>query len=92
MICIEEKDFRLIPVSETSELFDLEVLYIVNKGKENERIEFRNVAYGIPLESAIKRIATYRVNNKLGDDPVGLRVYLEAYKDIIKEINELCNV
>ena len=87
---IEEKDFKLIPVSETSELFDLEVLYTVNKGKENERQEFRNVGYGLPLESAIKKIATYRLNNKLGDDPIGLRVYLEAYKDTINEIKKLC--
>lgn len=87
---IEEKDFRLIPVSETSELFDLEVIYTVNKGKENERKEFRNVAYGVPLESAIKRIATYRLNNKLGDDPIGLKVYLETYKDIVNEVKKLC--
>lgn len=87
---IEEKDFRLIPVSETSELFDLEVLYTVNKGKENERTEFRNVGYGLPLESAIKKIATYRLNNKLGDDPIGLRVYLEAYKDIVNDVRKLC--
>lgn len=88
---IEEKDFRLVPVSETSELFDLEVLYTVNKGKSNERTEFRNVGYGLPLESAIKKVATYRLNNKLGDDPIGLRVYLEAYKDIINEIKKLCD-
>lgn len=87
---IEEKDFRLVPVSETSELFDLEILYTVNKGKENERQEFRNCAYGISLESAIKKVTTYRLNSKFGDDPISLSVYLESYKDIINEIKQLC--
>lgn len=91
MEAIVEKDFKIIPVSETSELFDLEVLYTVNKGKDTERQEFRNVAYGVPLESAIKRIAQYRINTKL-DGEIGLATYLNVYKDIIKEIKELCNV
>ena len=41
---IEGKDFRLTPVSETSPMFDLELLYTVRpKGKE-ARQEFKNVA------------------------------------------------
>ena len=51
---IEEKDFRLIPIKETSNLFDLELLKTVNKGKSTERQEFKNVAYGVTIESAIK--------------------------------------
>lgn len=88
---IEESDFKLTPVSETSELFDLEVLYTVNKGKPEERQEFRNVAYGIPLESAIKRIAQYRIANKLDGDSIGLKAYLETYKKTVEEIKTLCN-
>ena len=87
---IEEKDFRLIPVSETSELFDLEVLYTVNKGKDNEREEFRNVAYGIPLEAAIKRITQYRIANKF-EGVIGLAAYLNEYKTIVEEIKQLCS-
>ena len=37
---IEEKDFKLIPISESSNFFDLELLYTIKpKGKE-ERQEF----------------------------------------------------
>ena len=32
---IEESDFRLIPIKEAGLLFDLELLKVINKGKEN---------------------------------------------------------
>lgn len=87
---IEEPDFRLTPVSDSSELFDLEFLYTVNKGKENERTEFRNAAYGISLESAIKRITQHRIITKFDGESIGLAAYLDAYKKIIEEIKALC--
>ena len=34
---IEEADFKLIPCSESSSRYDLELLYIVNKGKNNDK-------------------------------------------------------
>ena len=40
---IEESDFRLIPVKESGLLFDLELLKVINKGKENERTEFKKL-------------------------------------------------
>ena len=88
---IEEKDFKLIPIDDSSPFFDLEVLYTVNKGKTNERQEFRNAAYGIPLESALQRIAQYRISKKFDEESIGIATYLNTYKDIIKEIKELCN-
>lgn len=89
MTAIEESDFRLIPVSDNLIFFDVEYLYTVNKGKENERTEFRNIAYGVPLDSAIKRIAGCRVNNKI-KDITDLKTYLKEYRDIIKEIKDIC--
>ena len=64
---IEESDFRLIPVKESGLLFDLELLKVINKGKENERTEFKNIAYGITIESALKYIANARINAKYND-------------------------
>ena len=55
-LCICEHDFKLTPVNESSISFDLELLCKVQpKGKE-ARFEFKNVAYGISLEYAIKKI------------------------------------
>lgn len=87
---IEEADFRLIPASETGNKFDLEFLYIVNKGKENERSEFKNAAYGITLETAIDYIANRRVINK-NPDTITLKDWLIQYKDVKEELKKLCS-
>ena len=44
---IEEKDFRLVPISEDSALFDLSFKKIVDKGKVEEREEWGDPIYGI---------------------------------------------
>ena len=44
---IEESDFRLTSVNDYSNLFNLEILTVINKGKSNEGKEFKNVAYGV---------------------------------------------
>jgi hypothetical protein len=87
---IEEKDFRLIPLRDGIKKFDLELLYTVNKGKENERQEFKNAAYGISLESALKCVADYRLCSMYADKTLDLRTYLKEYKGIIDEIKDLC--
>lgn len=86
---IEEQDFKLIPVS--GDRFDLEVLCTINKGKSNERKEFKNVAYGVTLEYALKYVANFRITNKY-DNSISLATYLKEYKDIISEISKLCQI
>ena len=88
---IEESDFRLIPVRESGLLFDLELLKVMNKGKENERAEFKNIAYGITIESALKYIANARINAKYNDS-ISLKQYLQEYKDIINSIKDTCKI
>lgn len=88
---IEESDFRLIPVKESGLLFDLELLKVINKGKENERTEFKNIAYGITIESALKYIANARINSKYNDS-ISLKQYLQEYKDIINSIKDTCKI
>lgn len=86
---IEEKDFRLIPIKDSGNMFDLELLRTVNKGKETERQEFKNVAYGVTIESAMRYIANARIaaNNP---DTIDLKTYLEEYRKILDEIKTLC--
>lgn len=88
---IEEKDFRLFPIKECGSRFDLELLYIINKGKENERSEFKNVAYGITLETALKYIITYRLNSKFTDS-IDLKTYLQEYKSMLDELKKICEL
>lgn len=86
---IEEKDFRLIPIKDTGNMFDLELLKTVNKGKESERQEYRVVAYGVSFESAMKYVANARIAEK-HPDTIDLKTYLQEYRNIIDEIKKLC--
>ena len=84
---IEESDFRLTSVNDYSNLFNLEILSVINKVKSNERKEFKNVAYGVSLENAIKRVAFYRTSMKL--DTCTLKEYIETFKESLDSINSL---
>lgn len=89
---IEENDFRLTPINDSCPQYDLELLYKVQpKGKE-ARLEFKNVAYGIGLEHAIKKIAHYRVCCKHKDEAVGLLTYFKEFKEELDSLKTLCNL
>lgn len=83
---IEESDFRLTPCNDASSFFDLELLYIVNKGKDNERTEFKNAGYGLSLESAIRKVAMSRMKDKT----MSLKEFLKEFKEEIKKIKQMC--
>lgn len=86
---IEEEDFRLIPSGNS---FDLELLCKVQpKGKE-ARFEFKNVAYGISLEYAIKKIIQYRISQKYKDEAISLRTYFKEFKEELDSIKILCAI
>lgn len=87
---IEEKDFRLTPVKDCNDRFDLEILKTVNKGKENERQEFKVVAYGITLDSAFKYVTNARLSES--SDTVDLKTYMQEYKSIMEELKLLCGI
>lgn len=87
---IEEKDFRLTPVSDSCPIFDLELLYTVRpKGKE-ARQEFKNVAYGISLESALKKVIQYRLSCKY--DTINLATYLKEFREELDSLRKLCEI
>lgn len=89
---IEENDFRLIPVSDSSLQYDLELLYKIQpKGKE-ARLEFKNVAYGVGLEYAIKKIAHYRVCCKHNEEAIKLKTYFKEFKEELDSLKTLCNI
>lgn len=89
---IEEADFRLTPCNEASSYFDLELLYVVNKGKDNERTEFRNAGYGLSLESAIRKITMSRIGSKYEEGTISLKQFLEEFKGEIEKIKQMCGI
>lgn len=87
---IVEKDFKLTSVGKDSLLWDLSLLQIVNKGKSNEREEFKNVGYGMTLSRALAIAAHARIYNKYEDQEISLKTYRDEFRQIKKEIEELC--
>ena len=89
---IETSDFILEQTSESSLLWDLTFSKVVNKGKENERVEFKDPLYGVSIESAKKRIALWRIN-KLFDKKLAPNDFNTLYKQEKEKIDkELINI
>lgn len=87
---IEEHDFKLTPATNTASPFwDLEVLVTI-KGK-NPRQEFKNIGYGMTLESAIRHIANYRVLHNRKDEAISLKQYLIDYKNELRNLYTAVN-
>ena len=86
---IEETDFRLTSVKDSGDIFDLELLKTINKGKENERKEFKVIAYGVRVDRAIAYIANARINEKY-PGAIDMKTYLQEYRNIIDELKKLC--
>ena len=89
---IKTDDYILKQISEDSLFWDLTFSKVVNKGKTNERIEFKDPIYGISIESAKKRIALWRTNKKLLEETTPQefsKVYSNEKKIIEKELVDL---
>lgn len=89
---IEEKDFKLIPTGDSSVMFDLELLYKVQPRGKESRMEFKNVAYGVSLSGAIKRIAHYRVSQKHQDEAITLLTYFKEFKNELDSLKVICGI
>ena len=83
---IEGEFYRIIPVNEYSNFYDLELLYEI-KGK-NPRKEYKNVGYGKTLESAIQSIIQYCLSKKFENEVITLKTYLDEYKEASNKIRE----
>lgn len=87
---IQEKDFILTPINDSTPKFDLELLYKVQAKGKDPRMEFKTAAFGVSLEYAIKKIAQYRVSYKHEDEAISLKTYFEDFKRELDSIKELC--
>ena len=86
---IEEEDFRLIPVSDSCPRFDLELLYKIQPRGKEARLEFKNAAYGIGLEYAIKKIAHYRICCRHKEEAIKLLTYFQEFKKELESLKSL---
>lgn len=86
---IQEKDFRLIPTDAHSNRFDVELLYLVKPKTGEPHEEFKNVAYSVSLEYAMRLIINYRTNKKLKDASVTMKQYLYVWITELKYIKDI---
>lgn len=89
---IEEKDFRLTPIDESTPRFDLELLYEVRPKGKDSRLEFKNAGYGLSLDTAIKRVSQFRVSNNHKEEAVSLQTYFNEFKKEVESLTKLCEV
>ena len=88
---IEESDFKLTPSSnDASDFWNLELLVTVKATKNEEnsvpKQKFKNVGYGIPLISAVKRICNYRIQHRHRGEAITLAQFLKEYIQLLKEL------
>ena len=85
---IADKDFILTSISDTSLFFDLELLInLKNPKTKEEREDFKTVAYGLPLDVALQRIASYRATN--GIDVIDIETYINKFIEACNELKTI---
>jgi hypothetical protein len=77
---IKGADFEMEQVKQTS-FFDLNVMSLVNEGKDTERMELKLWGYGLSFETCVKTIIAHRLS--LINKAASLTEYLSFYKKAI---------
>lgn len=85
---IEEKDFRMTQISQSSPFWDLEVLKTIKPKGGVARQEFVNVGYGMTLAHCLRTIVSYRIAVKHSEDVVSMKQYLKEYIAELKQIRK----
>ena len=86
---IEENDFKLESITDSSQLYDLELLYTIKPKGGEARQEFKPAAYGISIEAAIRKIIQNRISNNHKNEAISLECYFSEFKE---ELNSFKNL
>lgn len=79
--------YELTSINEHSTQFDLKLLYKI-KGN-NERYEFKDVGYGLSLDTAMKKCIQYALSQKF--ETIALKDYLKEWRKMQKELELVLN-
>ena len=82
---IEEKDFRMTQISQSSPFWDLELLKTIKPKGGVARQEFVNVGYGMTLGHCLRSIMSFRIANK-HEEAVTMKQYLKEFIAGLKEL------
>lgn len=70
--------------------FDLKMATVINEGKPNERTEMKVVGYGIPFESCLQLIISYRLHKE--NRVYSILEYIDAFNKETDKISKLIQV
>lgn len=82
---IEENDFRMTQISQSSPFWDLELLKTIKPKGGEPRQEFVNAGYGMTLGHCLKSIMNFRIANK-HEEAVSMKQYLKEFITGLKEL------
>lgn len=86
---IEGDFYRIIPINDHAGFYDLELQYDI--GGKNPRKEFKNVAYGLTFENALKSIVRFAINQKYKEEVINLNIFIDEYKKQMDKILKIIN-
>lgn len=89
MIVIKDQDFEMEQYKNTPH-FDLKMNAVVNEGKPNQRTEMKVVGYGIPFESCLQLVISYRLHQE--DKVYSILEYIDAFNKEADKISKLIQV
>ena len=87
------KDFELRQINDTAPFWDVYILKTIRPKGCESREELTNVAYGCTLDSAIRRIISYKINKKYFTDQEGvleLKKYIAEFTSAVDRLEKLC--
>lgn len=83
---IEEKDFRMTQISQSSPFWDLELLKTIKPKGGEPRQEFTNVGYGMTLGHCLKSIMSFRIASRHTEEAISMKQYLKEFIAGLTEI------
>lgn len=89
MDLIVEDDFKVEEGSVPGR-YNLYLSAVINKGKDNERVDYKLHGYDMHMESIVKLISHIRTDKEI-KEPVKLLDYIKLYLKTIKQIVNLFN-
>ena len=87
MITIQEEDFLLESVGSSSYFFDLSLMGETVKKDIGAVMEYKLVAYGVPLQRALAIIAKNRALTGTGS--IKIEEYVSRYEKACKELSKV---
>lgn len=84
---IEDIDFKLEQVNDSSYAWDLYLLKTVKPKTGMARQELVLDSYGLPLDAAIRKIVSFRISQK--HDVLDLPTYIRLYQKAVDEVTSM---